>query len=169
MLKLDYICNMKRYRDTEYFVSEDGKVFRKWGYRYKELKQFINEYKCVNIYTGSISSRKTLKVHRMVAECYIPNPDNKPEVNHEDTNKFNNNVFNLTWSTRKENSDHAVINNLYKKGVDKTTSKFIQSEIEYIRKNYIPKHKKYGARALSREFNVSIRTMTKIIHNISYN
>jgi hypothetical protein len=160
---------MKRFRDTEYFVSEDGKVFRKWGEIYKELKQFVNEYKCVNIYTGSISSRKTLKVHRMVAECYLTNPNNKAEVNHKDTNKFNNSVFNLEWSTRKENCDHAKENLLYARGENKPTSKFKRKDIEYIRKNYIPKHKKYGARALSREFNVSIRTMTKIIHNISYN
>ncbi len=160
---------MKRFRNTEYFVSEDGRVFRKWGEIYKELKQFINEYKCVNIYTGSILLRKTMKVHRMVAELYIPNPENKPEVNHKDTNKLNNHVFNLEWSTRKENADHAVVNNLYKKGIEKTTSKFNQKDIDYIRMKYIPRHKKYGGRALSRKYNVSIRTIAKIIHNISYN
>jgi len=168
MAEKDYICNMKRFRETDYFVTENGDVFRKWGEQYKKLKQHICEYKCVNIYTGSVASVKLMKVHRIIAECYIPNPENKPEVNHKDGNKLNNEVSNLEWSTRKENSDHALENGLYPKGVDKPTSKFTKKDIEYIRNNHIPKHKKYGARALSREFNVSIRTMAKIINNISY-
>jgi len=60
-------------------------------------------------YTVSLignNKRKTFKVHRLVALEFIENPENKPEVNHKDKNKLNNNVNNLEWNTRAENNKH---------------------------------------------------------------
>lgn len=52
--------------------------------------------------------QKFLLVHRLVAEAFIPNPDNLSEVNHQDLNKSNNSINNLEWCSRQENVDHAV-------------------------------------------------------------
>lgn len=53
---------------------------------------------------------KTRPIHRVVAEAFIPNPDNKPEVDHIDGNKHNNNADNLRWVTRSENMKAAYLN-----------------------------------------------------------
>ena len=106
----------KRFRNSHYWVSPCGKIKskatkgpRSRGYHSTRIDRY--GYEITTIYLEAKS--KTVKVHRMVAECYLPNPDNKPQVNHLDGSKLNNNVDNLAWVTGKENAQHAVEKGLW--------------------------------------------------------
>lgn len=70
-------------------------------------------YRIVNL--SKNKTNKHFYIHRLVAKAFIPNPDNKPQVNHIDGNKLNNNITNLEWVTGKENIRHASKNNLLQK------------------------------------------------------
>ncbi len=78
----------------------------------RELKQFKSKfgYMYVVITINRIEHKE--KVHRLVAKTFIPNPENKSQVNHIDGNKENNNLNNLEWCTPSENMLHAYANNL---------------------------------------------------------
>lgn len=86
-----------------YQVSNFGNVRNK----YKKISQFNNKgYLCVSLYKNN--KKSNLRVHRLVAQAFIENKNNKKEVNHIDGNKHNNCVCNLEWVTSKENKEHAV-------------------------------------------------------------
>ena len=106
-----------------YYATTDGKIFSykreyQFGYKYsstnqlpeKELKKYPagSGYLYVKLQVNKKSKNKS--IHRLIAITFIPNPFNKPTVNHKDGNKLNNNYWNLEWATRKENSCHAVKN-----------------------------------------------------------
>jgi len=89
----------------------NGKSYNKSHRMPRVLKQNLNLKYCY-IMLCKDSKYKCIRVHRLVALAFIPNPENKSEVNHIDGNKRNNNVENLEWSTSKENHAHAKQNGL---------------------------------------------------------
>jgi len=109
---------------TRYQVSNIGRIKRKElsfidsiGRVYCHKERIIRQGNDKDGYqlVGLINNHKlhTRKVHRLVAQAFIDNPDNRPMINHKDTNIKNNHCGNLEWATAKENGRHAVINGLY--------------------------------------------------------
>ena len=70
-------------------------------------KPTINTQGYLTVNLRKESKQKCLLLHRLLAEYFIPNPENKPQVNHIDGNKANCTIENLEWVTRKENAQHA--------------------------------------------------------------
>lgn len=110
-------------KDTDCFVTKTGLVFRINNGKFEN----VIPYETYNGYlsaTVRINNKKTkaIFIHRMVAQTFIENPENKPEVNHKDGNKKNNNIQNLEWVTRKENAKHAYEHGLFGFGEDMGTS-----------------------------------------------
>lgn len=94
-----------------YQVSETGEVYS--NQKKKLLKIFDNTkgYKTVSLWNGT--SAKKFYIHRLVAELFVPNTQNNPEVNHIDGNKENNHYSNLEWVTRSFNMIHARENGYF--------------------------------------------------------
>lgn len=91
----------------DYYVSNLGRVLSlKFG-KERFLKPAIyNGYYSVVLLNGNI--RKLVRIHRLVAKAFIPNPYNLPEVNHKDENKLNNCVDNLEWCTSQYNNTYGT-------------------------------------------------------------
>lgn len=110
-----------------------------------------------------------LVTHRLVAERFIPNLENKPQVNHIDGNKLNNNANNLEWVTNKENIIHAIKHDLMNNsGEHNGNAKLAKEQIEYIRKSYKAYSRKNSYSALAKKFNISKTQVIQVVKNRSY-
>lgn len=121
-----------------------------------------------------ITLTKTRKylIHRLVAETFIPNPENKKEVNHKDLNKQNNKADNLEWVSRSENMKHAYDNGAIKipNGGKETQWKRVltDEQAREIRNTYIPHSKEFGMKALAKKYRVSESVVKRVAHRVSY-
>lgn len=101
------VSNLGRVKSKEK-LAWNGHHYRKLPSKFRSLRN--GEYLDVNL--CKYGKVKRLKVHRLVAEAFIPNTENKETVNHIDGNKYNNRVDNLEWNTWSENTRHAIDNGL---------------------------------------------------------
>ena len=106
--------------NNKYYITREGKVYisnyKNTGVD-KEMKpRIIAGYYALGLEdpksTPNNRIQKIHKKHRLLAEYFIPNPENKPCINHKDGNKLNNSIDNLEWATISENTKHAYANKL---------------------------------------------------------
>ena len=97
---------------SSYYISRSGQVYS------ARLGRLLKDCNCDGYRKVSLSANghsRSIKVHRLVALAFLPNPQNKPDVNHKDGNKANNCLNNLEWCTEKENVRHAVRTGLFRR------------------------------------------------------
>ena len=137
-----------------YTVNESGNVFSpRTGKRLKPI-MMGSKYLYVHLCNGKKTTCKRL--HRVVAEAFIPNPNNLPQVNHIDGNKNNCSAENLEWCSPKENTKHAIETGLIKpKGEDNPSAKLTESDVRNIRAEYAKKDKSCSFKELSRKYGVT--------------
>ena len=159
-------CKMNK----AYIVSTDGVVKRASTGKILAQKLDKDNYLSVHLSMGKRGNTRQIFVHRLVAEAFIPNPENKSLVLHIDGNPVNNCVSNLKWVTPKENVEHAIKIGLKEddRGSLSCNSKLSLNEISYCRKMYQPRSKLYGCNALAKRFGVSKSTMSYILNNKTY-
>jgi hypothetical protein len=127
------ISNLGRLKGLE-ITTKFGCSFKTYPER---ICKFWKDKKGYEYFTFNINGKNKHKlIHRLVATAFIPNSNNKPQVNHIDGNKSNNNIENLEWCTVKENLKHARDNGLNNsEGLNHYRCKLTKNNIIEIREN----------------------------------
>lgn len=141
----------------DYDILPDGRILNKRWNRYIKPQPNNKGYGRVQL------CGKFYFVHRLVAEKFIPNPNNLPQVNHIDGDKTNNCIENLEWVTNQENRDHAIKNGLHLQGEKCSWSKLTLENVKYIRN-----HREISRKELSELFGVTISTIKDIQNGRSW-
>lgn len=148
---------------TLFEVSQNGKVRSiRSG---KVLKQHTNRkgYKTIATYpNGAKSKAICVRVHRLVAECFCENPNNKKIVHHIDNCKGNNNASNLEWVTNKENTVRALMDGLL------VGPKLSEDDVRVIRDVYIKGDSRLGGHSLARRFGVAPKTIRSVVNGSTW-
>ena len=147
---------------SKYLISNTGRV--KNIVELRDLKFYNSKgYSKIELVNDSNQDKKVF-VHRLVALNFIPNPSNKPQVNHIDGDKKNNRVENLEWCTQSENMKHAFKTGLSVslKGEDAFNSKMTDDKVLLLREMY--ESGEFLLRELAEEFNIGIASVWNIVN-----
>lgn len=152
------VSNMGRVKSVARFRKSKGGCEALIREKILTPKQNKSGYLTVHLRDSDVN--KYPFIHRLVAEAFIINCENKNTVNHIDADKTNNCVTNLEWNTCTEQMQHAVVNNLLEiRGAPKFTKVYKKEIFDYYQANNI------SIKALSERFGVSERTTGRIVNH----
>ena len=157
---------MKQFRDSNYYVTECGRVTATKATAYLKHQIGWGGYYQVTLYLNKKAVR--FYIHRIIAELYVENPNNYPCVNHIDGDKLNNSIENLEWCTMSQNTRHAISTGLFQaaRGEKQHTSKLTEKQVLRIRKLY--QDRKMTQKELGKKYKVNPSTISDIITRVSW-
>lgn len=152
--------------DPDYGVTRDGRVFRianpRSGYPVPyQLKPNLGRRGYLTVVVRKGAKRVRTPVHRLVAETFIPNPHNKPEVAHDDGVRTHNAASNLRWATRKENNNDRFGHGTVQRGEAVRSAKLTEQTVETARRL---RRTGFLHREIAEEFGVSRRCIGKLLN-----
>ena len=152
--------------EGKYSVDEEGNVYN--IKRKKKLSKITMEsgYVYVHLFDGKRKNGRCHRLHRIVAEAFLPNPNGYEQVNHINGNKTDNSASNLEWCSFQQNMDHSIRTGLRKCiGEDNPSAKLTWESVKEIRAEYKRNSISNGAVALSRKYGVTDVMIGKIVRN----
>lgn len=142
--------------------SADGRRLRE-----RIVPQFIDRYGYCVVSLCADRKPRHRKVHRLVAQAFVPNKDGYDQVNHKDENKQNNAAENLEWCSCRYNLAYGT--RPYRvSGANSTNAKLTESDVKEIRANYKPHSKQFGVLTLAQKYGVGKSAIKRVIRKQSY-
>lgn len=159
-------------KGVDYIVRDDGKVFSTKnvgrGKFHQEIKQRIDADGYPTITVGSNRDRRSMRVHRLIAMAFIPNPNNLTDVDHINNDRTDNRVCNLQWLSHSDNVKRIpkAVASSARRGSNNGRSKLSEDTVKEIRNLYDSGAKNISE--LSREFNTPWSTINNIVKRYTW-
>lgn len=152
-----YVSNLGRVKSTK---QNKNIILKNRTITPNKNNKYYLPYQQVVLYLDG--KQNTKMIHRLVAEAFILNIDNKPQVHHIDNNVKNNNVNNLEWCTPSENVNYTLGYRKENRGVDNNKSKLNEEDVIKIR--YLYSNGNITQRELAKMFNVTQPNIKEIVN-----
>lgn len=167
---LDYegkyqISNMGRVKSLSRSIKTTNGNYRTSRDKFLKLEEDKDGYLIFTVYKENIP--KKLKVSRIVGLYFVPNPDNKPHINHKKGIKKDNRHHQLEWVTIEENNMHAQLNSLVLKGENHPNSKLSNNRVLAIRRLF-KNNKNINKNNLAKKLKVRYNVIYSITENLTY-
>lgn len=156
----------KQIEGFNYLITDEGQVVSQYV-KGKSICRWVDNVGYLQVKLKKEGKWYYRRVHRLVAEAFVPNPDNLPQVNHINGDKRDCSYTNLEWMTNKSNTQHGYDNDLYH-----SKKRCIKIEVYDKHDNYIIEYK--SIRETADQLNINRKTLSRILfdnkeNNYDYN